>query len=76
MITDALLRQYGTRSPNYHKTRANWFAKSRYLHTEVVKYEVYVDSLKQAINQRLKRQGERKLEKSLARGAVIDDEDE
>jgi PH/SEC7 domain-containing protein len=33
----------------------------------VVKYDTYVDSLRSAINLRLKKAGERKLEKSLAR---------
>jgi hypothetical protein len=41
-----------------------------------VKYETYVDALKSAISLRLKKQGERKLERSLAHRLVSVDEEE
>jgi len=41
--------------------------KSRYLVAELSKYRTYRDTLQEAIELRVKKQGERKLEKSLAR---------
>lgn len=41
--------------------------KSRYIHSEVYKYETYVEALRSAIALRVKKQGEKKLERSLAR---------
>lgn len=49
------------------RARDNWTAKSRYIHSEIFKYETYVEALRNAINQRVQRQGERKVERSLAR---------
>lgn len=59
---------YGARSSNGSKTRTNWSAKSHHLHSEIGKYEVYTASLRSAIALRVKKQGEKKLEHSLARG--------
>ena len=44
---------------------ANWERKSQYLLSEIVKYDSYVDSLKAAMNLRLKKRGEKALEKAL-----------
>ncbi|WWD21934.1 hypothetical protein CI109_106422 [Kwoniella shandongensis] len=53
-------------SKNLAKARDNWKAKSHYIHTEIFKYETYVEALRNAISLRVKKQGEKKLEKSLA----------
>lgn len=42
-------------------------AKSKYTHSEIHKYETYIEALRAAIALRVKKQGERKLERSLAR---------
>jgi hypothetical protein len=47
-----------------------------YIHSEIVKYEVYTDALKSAINMRFKKQGEKKLEKSLKRNMEIDENED
>ena len=45
---------------------SNWERKSQYLLTEIVKYESYIDSLQAAMSLRLKKRGEKALEKALA----------
>ena len=59
--------QYTIGSKNGSKAKHNWVAKSKYIHSEVYKYETYVEALRNAIAMRVKKQGERKLERSLAR---------
>lgn len=59
--------KYTSGSKNAVKARENWTAKSRYIHSEIFKYETYVEALRNAINLRIQRQGERKVERSLAR---------
>jgi PH/SEC7 domain-containing protein len=49
------------------KAHNNWVAKTRYLVHEIYKYETYIEALRSAIALRVKKQGERKLEKSLRR---------
>ncbi|GFZ49007.1 hypothetical protein JCM24511_06756 [Saitozyma sp. JCM 24511] len=66
-IEEPMIRQYSANSKNVVKARDNWRARSHYIHTEIVKYKTYVDALRAAISQRVKQQGERKLEKSLQR---------
>ncbi|KLT43101.1 SEC7-like protein [Cutaneotrichosporon oleaginosum] len=61
--------QYTPGSKNAMRARENWTAKSRYIHSEIFKYETYVEALRNAMNQRVQRQGERKVERSLARSA-------
>ncbi|KAH8119341.1 hypothetical protein DFH11DRAFT_1501723 [Phellopilus nigrolimitatus] len=56
---------YLPRSANSNKALANWEKKSQYLLTEIVKYDSYVDSLKTAMSLRLKRRGEKALERAL-----------
>ncbi|KAK4683954.1 hypothetical protein P7C73_g6252, partial [Tremellales sp. Uapishka_1] len=58
---------YASRSPNGLKAKENWTAKSKYIHSEIFKYETYIDALQSAITLRVKKQGEKRLEKSLAR---------
>jgi hypothetical protein len=43
----------------------NWESRSQYLHTEIVKYEKYVESLKGAMKERLRRRGDKALERAL-----------
>ena len=44
---------------------ANWERKSQYLLTEIVKYDSYIESLKAGMSLRLKKRGEKVLEKAL-----------
>lgn len=62
-----LIVQFSPGSKNLSKAKENWKARSLYLHNEVIKYDTYIDSLRSAISLRLKKAGERKLERSLAR---------
>ncbi|KAG9008231.1 hypothetical protein FRB90_009031 [Tulasnella sp. 427] len=60
---------YQPRSPNFMKAMANWEARSKYLLAEVFKYETYVDCLRDAMSLRMKKRGEKVLEKALDSGA-------
>jgi hypothetical protein len=44
---------------------ANWERKSQHLLTEIVKYDSYLESLRHAMSLRLKKRGERVLERTL-----------
>ncbi|KAG1870198.1 hypothetical protein DFJ58DRAFT_653231 [Suillus subalutaceus] len=65
---------YTPRSTNGTKAQSNWEKKSQFLLTEIVKYDSYVDSLQFAMNLRLKKRGEKALERALV-VAVPDDND-
>ncbi|KAG1777746.1 hypothetical protein EV702DRAFT_969303 [Suillus placidus] len=65
---------YTPRSTNGAKAQSNWEKKSQFLLTEIVKYDSYVDSLQLAMNLRLKKRGEKALERALV-VAVPDDND-
>lgn len=65
--------KYAPRSANAAKASANWEKKSQYLLTEIVKYESYIDSLQAAMTLRLKKRGEKALERALV-GASPEDE--
>ena len=52
---------------------SNWEKKSQYLLTEIVKYESYIDSLQSAMSLRLKKRGEKALEKALVGSHGADD---
>lgn len=67
MLDSADILKYTSGSKNAVKARENWTAKSRYIHSEIFKYETYVEALRNAINLRVQRQGERKVERSLQR---------
>ncbi|KAI0769773.1 hypothetical protein BD413DRAFT_604874 [Trametes elegans] len=56
---------YQPRSSNAQKAMSNWEKKSQYLLTEIVKYESYIDSLQAAMSLRLKKRGEKALERAL-----------
>ena len=52
---------------------ANWEKRSQWILTEIVKYESYIDSLQTAMSLRLKKRGEKALERALDSGAPEDD---
>ncbi|KAJ6475350.1 hypothetical protein C8R47DRAFT_1143196 [Mycena vitilis] len=56
---------YQPRSSNAVKAQSNWEKKSQYLLTEIVKYDSYIDSLQAAMSLRLKKRGEKALERAL-----------
>ncbi|KAJ7178525.1 hypothetical protein C8R43DRAFT_973640 [Mycena crocata] len=56
---------YQPRSANAIKAQGNWEKKSQYLLTEIVKYDSYIDSLQAAMSLRLKKRGEKALERAL-----------
>lgn len=51
----------------------NWEARSQYLLTESVKYDKYIESLKSAMKERLRRQGEKALERALQSSSDINE---
>jgi PH/SEC7 domain-containing protein len=67
MCVSELIQQYTPGSKNLNKARENWTAKSRYMLTEIHKYETYIEALRAAIALRVKKQGEKKLDRSLRR---------
>lgn len=60
-------KQYSPGSKNSAKARENWTAKSRYIHSEIFKYETYVEALRNAIQLRVQRQEERAVEQKAER---------
>ncbi|WOO77537.1 PH and SEC7 domain-containing protein [Vanrija pseudolonga] len=69
-IEEPMARLYTAGSKNALKARENWTAKSRYIHSEIFKYETYVEALRNAIGLRVQKQGEKKLERSLQRSTL------
>ncbi|KAK8846626.1 hypothetical protein IAR55_005713 [Kwoniella newhampshirensis] len=65
-VEEPMNRLFSNGSKNLAKAKENWKSKSHYIHTEIFKYETYVEALRNAISLRVKKQGEKKLEKSLA----------
>ncbi|KAJ7725837.1 hypothetical protein DFH07DRAFT_853529 [Mycena maculata] len=63
---------YQPRSANAIKAQSNWEKKSQYLLTEIVKYDSYIDSLQAAMSLRLKKRGEKALERALNGNAADD----
>ncbi|PCH43866.1 hypothetical protein WOLCODRAFT_138645 [Wolfiporia cocos MD-104 SS10] len=70
-----MMNLYQPRSSNASKAMGNWEKKSQYLLTEIVKYESYIDSLQMAMALRLKRRGEKALERALIVASPTDSED-
>ncbi|KAA1471675.1 hypothetical protein DENSPDRAFT_837715 [Dentipellis sp. KUC8613] len=66
-----MMALYPARSANASKALGNWEKKSQYLLTEIVKYESYIDSLQSAMALRLKKRGEKALERALVGGDDI-----
>jgi PH/SEC7 domain-containing protein len=68
--------QYPPRSANGPKALSNWEKKSRWLLTEIVKYDSYIESLRAAMALRLKRRGDKALERALHGAHALDERDE
>ncbi|KIM21922.1 hypothetical protein M408DRAFT_29167 [Serendipita vermifera MAFF 305830] len=64
-LRDPMIALYAPRSSNLTKATTNWEARSQYLLTEIVKYEKYIESLQGAMKERLKKRGEKALERAL-----------
>ncbi|CAE6387921.1 unnamed protein product [Rhizoctonia solani] len=64
-LRQPMMSLYIPRSANAVKASSNWERRSQYLLSEIVKYDSYVDSLRSAMSQRLKRRGEKALERAL-----------
>lgn len=60
-----MIALYPPKSSNLTKAMTNWEAKSQYLLAEIVKYKKYIESLKAAMKERLRRRGEKALERAL-----------
>jgi len=69
---EAMAALYQPRSANAIKAQSNWEKKSQYLLTEIVKYDSYIDSLQAAMSLRLKKRGEKALERALNGNAADD----
>ncbi|KAI0320783.1 hypothetical protein OF83DRAFT_498953 [Amylostereum chailletii] len=70
-----MMALYPARSSNSGKALANWEKRSKYLLTEIVKYELYIESLQGAMALRFKKRGEKALERALHRDALDDGDD-
>ncbi|CAL1707118.1 unnamed protein product [Somion occarium] len=70
-----MMKLYAPRSANAAKATANWEKKSQYLLTEIVKYESYIDSLQAAMSLRLKKRGEKALERALVVASPTSDDE-
>ncbi|KAI6046151.1 hypothetical protein EDC04DRAFT_2865015 [Pisolithus marmoratus] len=64
-LREPMAALYPPRSANSVKAQSNWEKKSQYLLTEIVKYESYIESLKNAMTLRLGKRGEKALERAL-----------
>ncbi|KAF8658264.1 hypothetical protein AX16_002040 [Volvariella volvacea WC 439] len=70
---EPMMALYPPRSENCRKAQINWENKSQWLLTEIVKYESYIDSLQAAMTLRLKKRGEKALERALNGAPPIDE---
>ncbi|KAF9461278.1 hypothetical protein BDZ94DRAFT_822072 [Collybia nuda] len=64
---------YQPRTATALKAQSNWEKKSQYLLTEIVKYDSYIDSLQAAMSLRLKKRGEKALERALNGTSPVED---
>ncbi|KAG6845394.1 hypothetical protein H0H87_009741 [Tephrocybe sp. NHM501043] len=64
-LREPMTALYQPRTTNSMKALSNWEKKSQWLLTEIVKYESYIDSLQAAMSLRLKKRGEKALERAL-----------
>ncbi|KAG6334214.1 hypothetical protein ID866_4872 [Astraeus odoratus] len=71
-LREPMVALYAPRSTSGVKAQSNWEKKSQYLLTEIVKYESYIDSLKDAMSLRLKKRGEKALERALVNASPHD----
>ncbi|KZT10625.1 uncharacterized protein LAESUDRAFT_720978 [Laetiporus sulphureus 93-53] len=65
---------YQPRSSNAAKAMSNWEKKSQYLLAEIIKYDSYIESLQAAMSLRLKRRGEKALERALVVSSPTEEE--
>ncbi|CAE6531560.1 unnamed protein product [Rhizoctonia solani] len=73
-LRQPMMSLYVPRSANAIKASNNWERRSQYLLSEIVKYDSYVESLRSAMSQRLKRRGEKALECALVASRPDDDD--
>ncbi|KAJ2931495.1 hypothetical protein H1R20_g5602, partial [Candolleomyces eurysporus] len=73
-LREPLTALYQPRTANAMKAHSNWEKKSQYLLTEIVKYDSYIDSLQAAMSLRLKKRGEKALERALNGVNSVDDQ--
>ncbi|KAG8710541.1 hypothetical protein FRC11_004407, partial [Ceratobasidium sp. 423] len=73
-LRQPMMSLYVPRSANAIKASNNWERRSQYLLSEIVKYDSYVDSLRSAMSQRLKRRGDKALERALVASRPDDDD--
>ncbi|KAG8213666.1 hypothetical protein J3R82DRAFT_10361 [Butyriboletus roseoflavus] len=71
-LREPMVALYEPRSANGIKAQSNWEKKSQYLLTEIVKYDSYIDSLQSGMSLRLKRRGEKALERALGGSSTED----
>jgi len=64
-LREPMAALYSPRSANAMRAQSNWEEKSQYLLREIVKYDLYIDSLQAAMSLRLKKRGEKALEHAL-----------
>ncbi|THV05069.1 hypothetical protein K435DRAFT_713604 [Dendrothele bispora CBS 962.96] len=64
-LREPMASLYQPRTNNAIKAQSNWEKKSQWLLTEIVKYDSYIDSLQAAMSLRLRKRGEKALEKAL-----------
>ncbi|KAK2463293.1 hypothetical protein APHAL10511_004948 [Amanita phalloides] len=64
-LREPMMALYQSRTAQAVKAQSNWEKRSQYLLTEIVKYESYIDSLQNAMTLRLKKRGEKALERAL-----------
>jgi len=70
-LREPMLALYQPRSANAIKAQSNWEKKSQHLLTEIVKYDSYIESLQAAMSLRLKKRGDKALERAL--NSPVDD---
>ncbi|TFK25728.1 Sec7 domain GEF [Coprinopsis marcescibilis] len=71
-LREPMAALYQPRTANAMKSLGNWEKKSQHLLTEIVKYDSYIDSLQSAMSLRLKKRGEKALERAL-NGAQLEE---
>ncbi|KAK7045584.1 hypothetical protein VNI00_007416 [Paramarasmius palmivorus] len=74
-LREPMAALYQPRSSNAVKAQNNWEKKSQYLLTEIVKYDSYIESLQTAMALRLKKRGEKALERALNGGGSDESRD-
>ena len=63
-LRQPMLQLYSPKGSNHAKALANWERKSNHLLQELVKYQCYADSLKNAVRLRAEKRSEKLLERA------------